>query len=77
MSFKEIAPVVLKRDLPDHGLRAGDLGAVVHVHDGGELEVEFVTAAGQTLALVTLHAKDVRAVEATDVLAVRSTERPA
>jgi len=54
MSFKELETVVLDRDLPEHGLRRGDLGAVVQVYRPDELEVEFVTASGRTLALVTL-----------------------
>lgn len=53
MSFKELETVVLDRDLPEHGLRRGDLGAVVQVYRPDELEVEFVTASGRTLALVT------------------------
>lgn len=49
MTFKELDTVVLERDLPDHGLRRGDLGAVVHVYRPDGLEVEFVTASGRTL----------------------------
>jgi Domain of unknown function (DUF4926) len=33
MSFRELDSVVLERDLPEHGLRKGDLGAVVHLHE--------------------------------------------
>lgn len=32
MKFKELETVVLNRDLPEHRLRQGDLGAVVHVY---------------------------------------------
>ena len=46
MSFKELETVVLDRDLPKHGLRRGDLGAVVQVYRPDGLEVEFVTASG-------------------------------
>lgn len=31
MRFKELDTTVLARDLPEHGLRMGDLGAIVHV----------------------------------------------
>jgi len=31
MSFKELDTVVLDRDLPEHHLKKGDLGAVVQV----------------------------------------------
>jgi hypothetical protein len=72
MKFAPLDTVVLSRDMPEHGLRAGDLGAVVDVctHDG--LEVEFVQASGRTKALVTLRTSDVRAVSANDILAVRT-----
>jgi len=53
-SFKELDTVVLARDLPDSGLKAGDLGAIVHVHSPEAFEVEFVTVAGGTQALLTL-----------------------
>ncbi|MFW6012327.1 MAG: DUF4926 domain-containing protein [bacterium] len=58
---KELDTVVLVRDLPEHGLREGDLGAVVQVYPPDGLEVEFVTASGRTQAIVTLEAADVRA----------------
>ena len=69
--FRELDTVVLVRDVPAAGLRAGDLGAIVHVYPAGALEVEFVTASGRTQALVTLEAVDVRAVRDDDLLAVR------
>ena len=70
MTFHELECVVLTRDLPEHSLREGDLGAIVHVA-GTDLEVEFVTADGGTLALVTLPGSAVRRVEATDLVSVR------
>ena len=69
--FRELDTVVLVRDLPEAGLRAGDLGAVVEVYAPDALEVEFVTAAGRTQALRTLAAADVRPVADDDLLAVR------
>lgn len=62
MSFRALDAVVLSRDLPEHGLRAGDLGTVVEVYEPDGLEVEFVVPSGQTLALVTLSKDDVRPV---------------
>ena len=58
MNFQELDTVVLDRDLPEHSLRRGDLGAVVHVYKPDGLEVEFVTASGRTQALVTLKVED-------------------
>jgi len=71
--FRELDTVVLLRDVPEAGVRAGDLGAIVQVYSPEALEVEFVTASGQTQALLTLAARDVRAVRDDDLLAVRST----
>lgn len=72
MKYNLLDTVVLKRDLPKHGLRSGDLGAVVFVHEPDGLEVEFVTASGKTQALVTLNIADVRPVQDSDLIAVRS-----
>ena len=77
MKFKPLETVVLDRDLPRHGLRRGDLGAVVHVYPPDGLEVEFVTASGRTQALVTLREGDVRAVNDEDLISVRSLKRGA
>lgn len=71
MTYKVADTVVLIRDLPEFGLRTGDLGAVVHVYEPDGLEVEFVTASGRTEALVTLSPPDVRSVADSDLVAVR------
>ena len=72
MKYKLLDTVVLARDLPQHGLRSGDLGAVVEVYEPDGLEVEFVTASGKTQALITLNVNDVRPVQENDLVAVRS-----
>ena len=77
MKFKILDTVVLSRNLPEHSLLEGDLGAVVEVYEPAGLEVEFVTAVGRTKALVTLSTDDVRPAEETDILAVRSIDTPA
>lgn len=77
MELRTLDVVVLDRDLPSHGLRKGDLGAVVHVYPADDLEVEFVTAAGKTKAVVTLSRKDIREVRDNDLISVRSVETPA
>jgi len=71
MRFRELDTVVLDRDLPELGLRKGDLGAAVHVAEPDGLEVEFVTASGRTEAVVSLRDCDVRPVADTDLMAVR------
>ena len=77
MTYKVIDIVVLQTDLPEYGLRQGDLGAVVHVYEPDGLEVEFVTASGKTEALVTLKADAVRSVVDNDLVAVRTFNRSA
>ena len=77
MTFKTLDTVVLRNDVPGQGLRAGDLGAVVEVYEPDALEVEFVTAAGHTQALVTLYERDVRAVSDEDLITVRTVARGA
>lgn len=77
MKFKELDNVVLDRDVPESGLRRGDLGAIVRTYEPDGLEVEFITASGRTQALVTLEVRDVRAVMDEDLMSVRSLTRGA
>jgi len=77
MKFKELDTVVLDRDVPERGLRKGDLGAVVQTYEPDGLEVEFVTASGRTQAIVTLRADDVRPVMDEDLISVRPLTRGA
>jgi len=52
---KEHDCVVLTQDLAEASLKAGDVGMVVHVHQGGAgYEVEFMTLAGETITGVRL-----------------------
>jgi len=73
--YRVLDTVVLDRDLPDDGLRKGDLGAVVEVYEPDGLEVEFVTASGRTAAVLTLKAQDVRPVADDDLISVRQLAR--
>lgn len=73
MTCKPLNTVVLNRDLPEHDLRAGDLGAVVETYDSKGIEVEFVAPSGETRAVLTLTSADVRAVTAEDMVAVRTS----
>jgi hypothetical protein len=70
--IRELDTVVLTHDVVEHGLLAGDVGAVVHCHgDGQSFEVEFVNAEGKTLALLTLTAADIRPMRSREILHVR------
>jgi uncharacterized protein DUF4926 len=73
--IKEHDCVVLTQDLTDGSLKAGDVGAVVHVHQGGEgYEVEFMTLAGETITVVTLLPSQIRAISRRDIAHVRELQ---
>jgi len=66
---------VLTQDLPHDRLRAGDVGTVVHVHQGGAgYEVEFMTLSGDTVAVTTVMASQVRPVGPRDLVHVRELQ---
>ena len=70
--IRELDTVVLAHDIDQYGLKQGDLGAVVHHYsDGAAFEVEFVTAEGKTVAVLTLTDKDVRPLGNKEILHVR------
>jgi hypothetical protein len=70
--IKELDAVVLVRDLPDQGLKPGDLGTVVFVHkNSAAYEVEFTTLAGDTIAVETLKADAIRPVHDDEIAHVR------
>lgn len=77
MSYKLLDSVVLLRDLPEHGLRKDDLGAIVELYEPDGIEVEFVRVSGKTQAAITLTIDDVRRVADEDLLAVRPAKRTA
>ena len=58
--FKELDCVALNVALPEHGLAAGDVGAVVHVYgEGRAFTVEFTTFNGKTVALAKVSADQI------------------
>jgi hypothetical protein len=73
--IRELDMVVLTRDLDSYGLKRGDIGAVVHKYREEGLEVEFVTAEGKTVAVLTLKEEDVRAFQGREILHVREMSR--
>jgi len=73
--IKELDSVVLTTDLPEHGLKQGDIGTIVLVHRGGEGdEVEFMTLDGETLAVVTLLPSQVRPIGYGEIANARAVE---
>jgi hypothetical protein len=72
VNIKERDSVVLTADLSMEGLLAGDVGAVVHIHNGGvTYEVEFITLTGMTVAVATVEASQLRPVSRQDLNHVR------
>lgn len=70
--IKELDMVVLKHDIKGYGLTEGDIGTVVHCYGSGNAyEVEFVTAEGKTIAVITLTDDDIRLMKDKEILHVR------
>jgi hypothetical protein len=75
--IKELDQIVLKEDLPEHGLQAGDLGTVVLVHRNNKgYEVEFVALDGESLAVVSLFANQLRPIREREIAKARAIELP-
>jgi hypothetical protein len=75
MKIKEHDCVVLTADLPGENLKAGDVGTIVHIHKGGvAYEVEFFTFVGDTIAVETVDASNVRPVGKHDISHVRELQ---
>lgn len=76
MMIEEHARAVLTADLPEHGLKVGDVGTVVHVYkDSKAYEVEFFTLDGSTLDVITVEATQVRPVSSADVMHARPIQQ--
>jgi len=75
MMIKEHDCVVLTDDLPEEKMRSGDIGTVVHIHQGGTgYEVEFMTLAGETVAVITLLPTQIRPIARRDIAHVRELQ---
>ena len=70
--IKELDSVVLAVDLPAHRLKVGDVGTIVHVHVGGKgFEVEIVALDGETVAVASLTAAELRPVGRREIIHAR------
>ncbi len=73
--IKELDRVVLTADLPEHGLLSGDIGTVVLIHRGDlGFEVEILTLDGETLAVISLPASQVRPICSREIAHARTLE---
>ena len=81
MDFSLYTDVILMQDVPEEGVRAGDVGVVVERHEVAGREtgysVEFFDMLGNTVAVVTVPSSVLRAPNRTDRPAVRSESIPA
>ena len=70
--IKELDRVVLTTDFPEHNLKTGDIGTVVLVHNKKVgYEVEFVTLDGETIAVVSLLASQLRSIGRREIAQAR------
>ena len=70
--ISELDTVALTHDIPEYNLKKGDMGAVVHCYKNNTaFEVEFVTADGNTIALLMLSRSDIRNINGKEVMHAR------
>lgn len=74
MMLREYDSAVLAHDLPEYGLKSGDVGTVVMVHSKGGYEVEFMTLDGETVAVTSLSAEEVRPIARREIAHARVIE---
>ncbi len=68
----ELDRVILTTDISEYSLEQGDIGTVVLVYQDGEgYEVEFVTLDGETVAIVSLFAAQVRPIGSREIAHAR------
>lgn len=70
--IEELTSVVLTTNLPERALLSGDIGTVVLVHQEGKgYTIEFMTLNGDTVAVVTVSAEQVRPIRTNEIAHVR------
>jgi hypothetical protein len=75
--ISELDHVVLECDLPQCGLKRGDVGTVVLIHrNGAGYEVEFTALNGETIAVTTLSAGELRGVGRGEIAHARGLAHP-
>lgn len=74
MMIRELESVILNIDLPEYGLKPGDIGTIVLVHGQEGYEVEFMTLDGETVAVVSLRPGEVRPIGRREIAHARPVE---
>ena len=72
--IKEHDRVALTKDMPEHGLKRGDIATVVMVHTTPGYELEFVTLDGETLAVVSAFPHQIRPIGHREIAQARPVE---
>jgi hypothetical protein len=80
MTFSLFERVVLTEDVPEEGLKSGDVGVVVEHYPAREgvperFELEFFSASGKTIAVISVPKSKVRKAREGEVLSVRELAR--
>lgn len=68
--IKELDLIVLKNDIKDYKLKAGDIGTAVYVSEKA-IEAEFIAASGETIAVLTLLLSDIELFSDSQILHAR------
>ena len=76
MKYKLYTEIVLLKDVPEKGLKKGDIATIVEHHPADALEdgysLEVFNAIGDTIALLTVSESDIESLKEDEVLSVRS-----
>lgn len=77
MKYEIFSRVALKTDVPENGLRRGDVATIVEYHQGrpGQepgYSLEVFNAVGETVAVITLRESQIEPLSAKGILHVRS-----
>jgi hypothetical protein len=76
MKYELFEEVVLRKDIPERGLKRGDVATVVECHpvSGGECgySLEVFNALGDTIAVITVPESSIEPLTENEVFSVRS-----
>ncbi len=78
MAYKLFEEVVLRKDIPERGLKRGDVATLVEHHpvsDGEDgYSLEFFNAVGETIAVITVPESFIEQLTENEIFSVRSLE---
>jgi len=79
MTYKLFSRISLAEDLPEYGLRKGDLATIVERHEGGSdqepgYSLEVFNALGETITVLVVGESSILPVHADEILQVRRFE---